>query len=162
MVVIKKIKIMNIIELNKKPNISENSKSYKPFTQFGALLDELRKRELPENIISTINSSIEKINAIDGEDKDLNKIIKQQQTVITKQLEKELKIVPKNYYRTIWMLLGFTAFGLPLGVAFGLSVGNIGLIGIGLPIGMVIGALAGMSMDKKALAEGRQLAIELN
>jgi hypothetical protein len=34
------------------------------------------------------------------------------------------------------MVLGMSAFGIPMGVAFGLSMGNIGLLGIGLPIGM--------------------------
>ena len=75
--------------------------------------------------------------------------------------EKELKIVPKNYYRNLWMVLGMSAFGLPLGVAFGLSLGNIGLLAIGLPIGMAIGTLVGSKLDKKALESGKQLDIEL-
>jgi hypothetical protein len=54
-----------------------------------------------------------------------------------------------------------TSFGLPLGVAFGISIGNIGLLGLGLPIGMAIGLAVGTSMDKKAAAEGRQLAFEV-
>ena len=75
--------------------------------------------------------------------------------------EKELKIVTKNYYRNLWMVLGMSAFGLPLGVAFGLSLGNIGLLAIGLPIGMAIGTLVGSKLDKKALESGKQLDIEL-
>jgi hypothetical protein len=34
-------------------------------------------------------------------------------------------------------------------------------IAIGLPIGMVIGIGIGTGMDKKALAEGRQIDVEL-
>lgn len=59
------------------------------------------------------------------------------------------------------MLFGFTAFGLPIGVAFGLSMGNIGLMGVGLPLGMAIGLAVGYLLDKKALNEGRQLNIEI-
>ncbi|MFY8110592.1 MAG: hypothetical protein ACOVKP_01170 [Flavobacterium sp.] len=85
----------------------------------------------------------------------------QKQTKIIKLLEKELKIVPKNYYRNLWSALGMSVFGLPMGAALGLSIGNIGLLGIGLPIGMLIGMLVGSQMDKKAFQEGRQLAIEI-
>ena len=59
------------------------------------------------------------------------------------------------------MVVGMSAFGLPIGVAIGLSIGNIGLLGIGLPIGMGIGIIVGRLMDKKALAEGRQLDVEI-
>jgi hypothetical protein len=61
----------------------------------------------------------------------------------------------------MWMLFGMSGIGLPIGVAFGLSIGNIGLLGLGLPIGMAIGLAIGMSLDKKALNEGRQLNIEI-
>ena len=91
----------------------------------------------------------------------MTKIVKQKQSLIIKQVEKEHKIEPKNYYRTIWMILGMSGIGIPIGVAFGLSIGNIGLLGIGLPIGMAIGLAIGASMDKKALNEGRQLDIEI-
>jgi hypothetical protein len=50
---------------------------------------------------------------------------------------------------------------LPLGAAIGLSVENIGLLGIGLPIGMGIGFVFGSSLDQKALKEGRQLDFEV-
>jgi hypothetical protein len=88
-------------------------------------------------------------------------LIKQKQTKIIKLLEKELKIVPKNYYRNIWLAVGMSVFGLPIGVAFGVSIGNMGLLAIGLPIGMAIGTLVGSRMDKKAFEENRQLDIEI-
>ena len=48
-----------------------------------------------------------------------------------------------------------------MGVPFGLSIGNLGMLGIGLPIGMAIGVGVGSSMDKKAFNEGRQLDFEV-
>lgn len=42
-----------------------------------------------------------------------------------------------------------------IGVAFGLLMGNIALLSIGLPIGMGIGVAVGTSLDKKLkLKEG--------
>ena len=61
----------------------------------------------------------------------------------------------------MWLALGMSTFGIPIGVAFGLSIGNIALLGAGLPIGMAIGLVVGSKMDKKAFEEGRQLNIEL-
>ena len=76
-------------------------------------------------------------------------------------MEKEHKMVTKNHYRNTWLAQGMAAFGIPLGVAFGTSLGNMAYLGIGLPIGMAIGSAVGKRMDKKALEEGRQLDLEL-
>lgn len=152
---------MNIKELDKKQVISSDKKLSEIYHQFEELLNELKKRTLPENVITLVNESIDQINSSILTGKQLTKFIKQKQTLILQQIEKQLKIVPRNYYRNLWMLFGFTAFGLPIGVVLGLSIGNIGLLGIGLPIGMVIGLAVGTSLDKKALTEGRQLNIEI-
>jgi hypothetical protein len=48
-----------------------------------------------------------------------------------------------------------------LGVAVGLSLGNMGMIGLGFPIGMAVGIGVGSKMDKKAFEEGRQLDLEI-
>jgi hypothetical protein len=152
---------MNNKQLNNNPNVFSDNKLIKIYSQFGELIKELRKRELPENIEKLINDSVDQINSSAHSESELKKFIKQKQSSILKQVEKELKVVPKNYYRNLWMLFGFTAFGLPIGVVFGLSIGNIGLLGIGLPIGMFIGLGLGIMLDKKALNQGRQLNIEI-
>ncbi|MEO7978023.1 hypothetical protein [Flavobacterium sp.] len=131
------------------------------YIQFGEFLNQLRKKSLPQNIIGSVNQDIEELNATSFTADDFRKLIKQKQAKIIKLLEKELKIVPKNYYRNIWLALGMSAFGLPIGVAFGVSIGNMGLLGVGLPIGMAIGTLVGSRIDKKAFEEGRQLNIEI-
>lgn len=148
---------MSIIELKDRPDIATDVKSYKVYTHFTALLTELKTRDLSPRIILFINESVTQINASSFTGTELTKAVKKAQTEILKQVEKEHKIVPKSHYRNLWMLLGFTAFGLPLGMAFGLSIGNIGLMAIGLPIGMAIGSVVGISLDKKALSEGKQL-----
>lgn len=152
---------MNIIELHKKQNITGNIKLSRVYIQLEELLKELKNKELSSEIIESINNEIAELNSSSLSNTKLLNFAKQKQTKIVRLLEKELKIVPKNYYRNLWLALGMTAFGLPLGVAFGVSTGNMGLLAIGLPIGMVIGIAVGTKMDKKAFEEGRQLEIDL-
>jgi hypothetical protein len=152
---------MSIRELNIRQDISTDKKLHRIYSQFGELLNELKKKELSQNVEKCINENIDQLNQSILNGTYLTRLIKQKQTAILKQVEKEHKIVPKNYYRTIWMLFGFSGIGIPFGVAFGLSIGNIGLLGLGLPIGMAIGTAIGVSLDKKAFNEGRQLNIEI-
>ena len=93
--------------------------------------------------------------------KELRKQIKNTQSGIIKLIEKEHKLVTKNHYRNTWLVVGMAVFGIPLGVAFGASLGNMAFLGIGLPIGMAIGSAVGTAMDKKAFEEGRQIDLEI-
>lgn len=152
---------MEILELNPRPELAADQKSYAAFSQFSAMVTSLKEKELNTNVVTALNESIQSINNSALKGRDFTKLIKSKQQGFLKLLEKEQKIVPKNYYRTLWMLLGMTSFGLPMGVAFGMAMGNIGLLGLGLPIGMAIGLAVGANMDKKAATEGRQLAFEV-
>ncbi|HLF53198.1 hypothetical protein [Flavobacterium sp.] len=150
-----------MIELKERQNISDNINLSKIYVQLAELLKELKKKQLPHKIIESVNQDIEEINSTSLTDNELRKLVKQKQTRIIKLVEKELKIVPKNYYRNLWLVVGMSAFGLPIGVVFGLSIGNMGLLALGLPIGMAIGIVVGSGMDKKASVEGRQLDVEI-
>jgi len=152
---------MQIIELKKREGLTNDNKQNKIYFQYKQVLSELDRKDLPDETIAFINENIEVLNASQLSDNDFQKLIKKQQTTILKLVVKEQKIVPKNYYRKLWMLLGMSAFGIPIGLALGLSVNNMGLLSAGLPIGMGIGVTIGSLMDKKALEEGRQLNIEL-
>jgi hypothetical protein len=152
---------MNIKELNYRLDISTDNKLSRIYSQFGELLNELKKKDLNQSVVTFINENVDYLNLSTLNGTKLAKLVKQKQTAILKQVEKEHKIVSKNYYRTIWMLFGMSGIGLPIGVAFGLSIGNIGLLGLGLPIGSAIGLAIGISLDKKAFVEGRQLNIEI-
>ena len=152
---------MTINELIQKPENDSNIKLKEGYLQFEKLLIELRKRDLPDSFVVSINKDIEELNSTSSSGDPLRKIVKDKQSRIIKVLEKDLKLVPQNYYRNIWLAVGMTAFGLPLGVAIGLSLKNMAFIGIGLPIGLPIGILVGTRMDKKAFKEGRQLDLEI-
>ena len=152
---------MKIIELKEIPGIVENVKLKEAYIQFEQLLSELRKRELPEGLLMSINKDIQEINSTSNSGFEMRKLITKNQTRIIKILEKEMKLVPKNYYSHLWPSLGMSVFGVPLGVVIGLSLHNLAFLGIGLPIGLVLGSAVGSSMDKKALEEGRQMDVEI-
>lgn len=148
---------MTIIKLKEIENISENP----VYEQLGALLHQLEKKTLSEEVVRSINQEIEELNTSTATGAPLRKLTKQKQTNIVKLVEKQHKIVPRNYYRTIWLAVGMSGIGIPIGTLFGLLMGNMALLAIGLPIGLGIGVAIGSNMDKKAANEGRQLDIEL-
>jgi hypothetical protein len=152
---------MEIVKPNLKPELLTDTKTKALYDQLQQLLNELEKNKISAETVEKINRETAIINSTALRDKDLHKVLKQKQNDIIKLLEKEHKIVPKNYYRNLWMAVGMGAFGLPIGVAFGLLMHNIALLSIGLPIGLGIGVVVGSSLDKKAEAEGRQLNVEI-
>ena len=151
---------MNIIKLEIQDN-SGDEKLNSSYAQFGELLGELNNKELPQDVIESINQDVEEINGSAFLGKDLRGLVSKKQKKIISQVEKRVKIVPKNYYRNLWLALGMTSFGLPIGVAIGLSTGNMGLLAIGLPIGLALGVIVGSRLDKKAFDEGRQLQVDI-
>ncbi len=152
---------MKINELNQKTDNEKNVKLKKVYIQFEKLLFELRKKDLPDGLVMSINNDIEELNSTFASGDELRKIINKIQTKMIKILEKEVKLVPKNYYSNLWLAIGMASFGVPIGVAFGTIFGNMAYLGIGLPIGLAIGFLVGYEMDKKAYEEGRQLDVEI-
>lgn len=152
---------MKISELKERQNNSDNAKLTRIYLQLGEYIKELNKKELPARIIEAVNQHIEEINMSSLSENSLMKLVKWKQMKLIKLIEKELKIVPKNYYRNLWLAVGMSAFGLPIGMAFGLILGNMGFLAIGLPIGMGIGIVVGSRMDKKAAESNRQLAIDI-
>ncbi|RRO24410.1 hypothetical protein EIG84_01925 [Flavobacteriaceae bacterium 14752] len=116
---------------------------------------------MPTSVLDNINQQVDNLNLIQVDPKAYHKDLRKTYNDILKLLKKELKIVPKHYYRNMWLAVGMSSFGIPIGVAFGLALDNMGFIGIGLPIGMSIGIAIGAGMDNKAKEEGKQLDIDL-
>jgi hypothetical protein len=152
---------MEIKTLHKSPDIEQHKKLNKIFADFEKLINELKKREIPSEIIDSINQDIDEINSFPGSNKELLKLLRNTQFNVLKLIKKDLKLVPKNHYRNMWMAIGMAAFGIPFGVAFGVSLGNMAFIAIGIPIGMAIGIGVGTAMDKKAVENGKQLDLEI-
>ncbi len=153
---------MEINELKQPRKTTPSKKVAKRLDRFNKLLNELKKRELPPKIVRSINHEIEKLNAFSELNKKFSLQLIQSQSRIIQKLAKELQIVPKNYYRNQWLAIGMAAFGIPIGVAFGTSLGNMAFIGLGLPIGMAIGIAIGVQKDKKAKENEKQLDIDVD
>jgi len=153
---------MEINELKKRKGIGGNKQLIDTYIQSEKLLMQLRKRKLPDKVVHSINTNIDLIDPDSGTEDELRKQLRKTQTDILRLIEKELKLVPKNHYRNIWLALGLAAFGVPLGVVFGISLGNMGYLAIGIPFGLSIGLAIGTGLDKKAADEGRQLDVEIN
>ncbi len=151
---------MELKEVNLKTQVTEPKLAY-AYNQLQELIQRLNEKDISDLAKEKINLDIDEINNSSLIGRPLLATIKKKQANIVKLVEKEFKIVPINYYRNLWIALGMSLYGLPIGVAFGLSMGNIGLLAIGLPIGLAIGAAVGTRLDKKVKQEGRQLNIEL-
>ena len=148
-----------ILEPIQRPELTDKTKS--AYEQFERLILEIKKKKLPEEIELVINKHITQLNSITDTDKTLRNEIRKEQSKIVGMLAQKLKIVPINYFRKTWFVLGMTVFGIPIGSALGLSLNNMAYLGIGLPVGMSIGLAMGSRIDNKAKEEGRQLDIEL-
>lgn len=152
---------MEITELNSRPEIQHDGKLAEVYSQFVRLTGELSKRPLHDDVVVLINREIADLNSNVLEDKEMIKMIKKAQNRVVKLVEKEQKLVPINYYRNLWLALGMSAFGIPIGVVFGTTLGNMGYLALGIPLGMAIGLGVGAGLDKKAMEDGRQLDVEL-
>ncbi len=151
---------MEIIVLKKRNFIDQNKKVMIAYNRMQALIKAMNKKEIPTEISSLINKDINRINSLSDSDKELKKIINKSYQKTIKLLEQKLKLVCQNHYRTLWLALGMSVFGVSMGVAFSVALDNFAFIGIGIPIGMVIGMGIGSEMDRKASKEGRQLDLE--
>jgi hypothetical protein len=134
----------------------ENKRFTKCYAKFEQLISELRTRNISDNVKSFVNQQIEIVNR-NHDEKELKKQVRKSMHLIIKKLEKEDKIVPKGYYKQLWLALGMSVFGIPFGVAFGAALGNMAFLGLGLPIGMTIGIAIGTQKDNDAAKNGRQL-----
>jgi F0F1-type ATP synthase assembly protein I len=152
---------MQIIDLQLKDSLlQENTTLQVAEQKLQKLLQILRQRQLPDPVVQSFNEEINSINNSSLTGNEMLRFLQKKQTNLLNTLEKELKLVPKNYYRNLWMPLGLAAFGVPIGLVFGIALDQMVYLGLGLPLGLVIGMVVGSTMDKKAEEEGRQLDFE--
>ena len=151
-----------IKEIQENINWEQNKKLARASNRFQSLIKELNTRELPENVVSKINEHVDSIANYDNNPKKLARFINQTTTKILSLLQKELNIVPSQYYQTLWMGVGLAVFGVPFGIIWFVMLDNPAFISIGIPMGLPIGIAVGASLDKKAAKEGRQLEFNPN
>jgi hypothetical protein len=151
---------MTLRTLFDRHDLNPGKRTQRKVQNFRQLLHALGERELPDAVTEALNLKIDALNEIQGSEKQYRKAVVNTEYKILKFLEKEHKIVPKNHYQKTWLALGMAVFGVPLGVAMGTVLGNMGFMGVGIAMGLAIGIAVGAGMDKKARDEGRQLDFE--
>lgn len=148
---------MKFIELTKRLSYYQNEGLSQGYENLENLLEELTRKEIPQALVLSINEHILLINSFSGTDEKLIKELRKSRNEILSMLQKELQVVPRYYYQRMWMATGITAFGLPIGVVFGVVLDNLACLALALPMGLLFGILIGSSLDKKALVSGKQL-----
>lgn len=153
---------MRFRSLNLKKNTSVDATKLKEKIKvLKELLQHLSQHTLPDTFVEKVNQEIDTLNALAPSNKNLLRTLSQKTKTIVHYAVKDLKRPTINYYKNLWIPLGMSVFGLPIGMAIALSVKNLGLLAVGLPVGLGIGALLGTHLDNKAKKEGRQLPIEI-
>jgi hypothetical protein len=150
---------MEIIELRKNNDLSQKESTVKAFSKLEKTLAVLREIKLSEASIKKINYKINMLNSFQGSERKFrNKLLIQKHNIV-ELARKDNGFVPEKYYQNQWFVLGMSLFGMPIGLLFSLASDNIGLLGIGLPIGMLIGYVIGKQKDENAKKEGKQLIL---
>lgn len=152
---------MTFLPLEERPELTSQSKIQKRFNTLNQVWNEIQKKDVPPATLEKLNGFIEEFNRLDTNDKTLKKAITKTRTNLLTTLQKDLGITPKHYYRNLWMGLGMAIFGVPLGVMFGFSFGNMAYLGLGIPLGLAFGLAMGEQKDKKAAKEGKQLDVDI-
>ncbi|HSM63455.1 MAG TPA: hypothetical protein VK833_05905, partial [Gillisia sp.] len=142
--------------------LPENKSLVKEYDLLNELIQELNYRELPPEVVVVMNVEIDRLNTLPDTHHRLLAGTKAVKRKLLKSALEDLELVPKNYYRNMWLAIGMTAIGLPLGVVFSSVRDNVSFISIGLPMGLAIGVAIGTFYDKKAEEENRQLELEIN
>jgi hypothetical protein len=133
----------------------------KKFTSLSNLIFAAGKHDLPDSFVTFVNKEIQNISQYPGDTTETIKMLGEVQKTFLTKLEKEHNLVPKHYYRNLWIPLGVGGFGVPIGVIFGFLLGNMSFLGAGLPIGLALGVIYGTYQDQKAEKVGRQLDFEV-
>lgn len=149
---------MKIIDLKEMTQIDGDKRIKKIHTYLSKLIIDLKARELPNDVLESINTEIAKVNALHESKNDWGKQLKKCKTNILKLIERKLQLVPKHHFQNLWMVYGMMA-----GIIFSTILSTMeysstwSSLGMGISIGMLFGLVAGKNRDEKAKAMGHQL-----
>ncbi len=151
---------MKLLKPNKLPG-AVSTRVTKKYKKLFLLIEELENHNLTPDTESAVNTIITNYNAYNGPAEKLGRTIGKARVDILRVVEKNMKLIPKNAMLIRWMGIGMSAFGISLGAAYFVVLGNMAFMGVGIGIGLSIGVAIGAGLDNKAKKENRQLNIEL-
>lgn len=146
---------MNMEKLKELKSVGSNTRLIKADNKVHCLVEALSTKEIPSEILNTINEAIKFLNSFSGTKKELTKTFNKKYKSILTLVKKELKLVPKNHYKTLWMVMGMS-----FGVVFSVILHDSGNIAIGIGLGTFLGIIVGTNLDKNAKEAGNQLEME--
>ncbi|MDR9401077.1 MAG: hypothetical protein RI558_06620 [Psychroflexus sp.] len=145
---------MNLPDLQIKTQDQLKKKDLNAITHFNELIDALNDKSLDQENVDYIKEHITVIK------KNLNyNTIKKKESKILDYIKDKKGYVAKNHYMSLWIALGMSAIGVPIGVTIGLALDQLGFMGIGIGSGLAMGIGIGSAKDNKAKQEGKQLPI---
>ena len=147
-----------------KPHIHQELASDKKYnrslSKLSSLIEAINQKNVPQSFSDLSNQKILELDRLTGPVRKHRKALDQTYQDLMTRARKELNLVTKNYYQNLWMALGLSVFGVPMGIGLSFALrGDISLMGAFLAMGLPIGLAIGAGMDKKAAKEGRQLDI---
>lgn len=145
---------MELPHLQIKTQDQLKKKDQNAITHFNELIDALNDKSLDQENVDHIKEHITTI-----EKKPSFNTIKKEESKILDHIKDKKGYVAKNHYMSLWIALGMSAIGVPIGVAIGLALDQLGFMGIGIGGGLAIGVAIGSAKDNKAKKEGKQLPI---
>lgn len=132
-------------------------KAQKSWQGLNDLIAALNAKDLDEGLREQVEALLRPAREASGSDKERRKRYRKVTNRVLALVQKQTKLVPRNYHRDLWMSLGLAVFGVPIGIAMGSAMDNMGLMGAFMPIGLAIGLAVGAGMDKQAQQQGLQL-----
>lgn len=139
-----------IEEIESRAKSTTDEKAKKVLKCLIPIFEDMNRRQISTEEVDDLLKRLKSLLMSDLNSKQLFKL----KTALLQHLKQEHGLVTQNYYRNLWMVLGMSVFGMPIGLIFSLAIDNMAFIGTGLAIGMPIGMAIGGAKDKKALENG--------
>lgn len=149
------VKLIERAETQQKKNWQETQ------TKYENLLNQLQTKELTSSFIDFVDEEINKLNQSELIAKKYFRMMESSRRRIINKMVQDLKLYPKQYHQNMWLALGMSVFGIPIGMLMSIVLDSMAFIGIGLPLGLSIGIFVGQAKDKKAKSEGKQIDTQI-
>ena len=149
---------MKIESLKRRKGTEKNKKINNAYDKMQRLIEALDKKDIPSDVLTTINEHIESINSFNGTEKELTKIVNKTYKHVLNFIEKDLNLVPKNHFRALWILYGSLAGVVLTSIFTNFYFVNLDGLAISiLPIAVAVGIIFGTVMDNNARKKDRQI-----
>lgn len=131
-------------------NETENKNQIKIYSEFIAILSNLKIRDLSEEDFLSIENEL-KTYGLNSNPENKRQFFTKKLNAFKAYLKEKFTLVSEGYYMSIGM-----ALGMCFGVAIGANFGALG-ISMGISLGMIVGLAIGRTKDQEAENQNRVL-----